>query len=92
MPKSAAKQKDQAEVVNVAGARLKSFIERIERLETEKKALADDIRDVYAEAKGTGFEPKIIRKVISLRKIDLEKRREESELLELYTAAIGMAE
>lgn len=92
MPKSAAKQKDQAEVVNVAGARLKSFIERIERLETEKKALADDIRDVYAEAKGTGFEPKIIRKVISLRKMDLEKRREESELLELYTAAIGMAE
>lgn len=92
MSKPAAKQKDQAEVVNVAGARLKSFIERIERLETEKKALADDIRDVYAEAKGTGFEPKIMRKVISLRKMEIEKRREESELLELYTAAIGMAE
>ena len=92
MSKAAVKQKDQAEVVNVAGARLKSFIERIERLETEKKALADDIRDVYAEAKGTGFEPKIMRKVISLRKMELEKRREESELLELYTSAIGMAE
>ena len=92
MSKTAVKQKDQAEVANVAGARLKSFIERIERLETEKKALAEDIRDVYAEAKGTGFEPKIMRKVISLRKMEIEKRREESELLELYTAAIGMAE
>lgn len=77
---------------NVSGARLKSFLERIERLEEEKKGLSEDIRDVYAEAKGTGFEPKIIRKIISLRKTNLEKRREEQELLDLYMAAIGMAE
>lgn len=78
--------------ITVSGQRLKSFIERIERLEEEKKALAEDIRDVYAEAKGTGFEPKIIRKIVSLRKANLEKRREEQELLDLYMSAIGMAE
>jgi uncharacterized protein (UPF0335 family) len=77
---------------NVSGARLKSFLERIERLEEEKKATAEDIRDVYAEAKGTGFEPKIMRKIISLRKANVEKRREEQELLDLYMAAIGMVE
>lgn len=76
----------------VSGQRLKSFIERVERLEEEKKALAEDIRDVYSEAKATGFEPKIIRKIVSLRKSNLEKRREEQELLDLYMAAIGMAE
>lgn len=77
---------------NVSGARLKSFIERVERLEEEKKVLAEDIRDVYSEAKSTGFEPKIMRKIVSLRKSNLEKRREEQELLDLYMAAIGMAE
>lgn len=76
----------------VAGDRLKSFIERVERLETEKKVIAEDIKEVYAEAKTTGFEPKIIRKIVSYRKMELEKRREESELLELYMSAIGMAE
>jgi uncharacterized protein (UPF0335 family) len=76
----------------VSGTRLKSFIERVERLEEEKKALAEDIRDVYSEAKATGFEPKIMRKIVSLRKANLEKRREEQELLDLYMAAIGMAE
>lgn len=74
----------------VSGQRLKSFIERIERLEEEKKTLAEDIRDVYSEAKATGFEPKIIRKIISRRKANVEKRREEEELLNLYMAAIGM--
>ncbi|MBI1215033.1 MAG: DUF2312 domain-containing protein [Alphaproteobacteria bacterium] len=83
---------DDNAATTVSGQRLKSFIERIERLEEEKKALAEDIRDVYAEAKGTGFEPKIIRKIVSLRKANLEKRREEQELLELYMSAIGMAE
>ncbi len=68
------------------------LLERIERLEEEKKALAEDIRDVYAEAKGTGFEPRIMRKIVSLRKANLEKRREDQELLELYMAAIGMDE
>lgn len=76
----------------VSGQRLKSFIERVERLEEEKKALSEDIRDVYSEAKATGFEPKIIRKIVSLRKTNLEKRREEQELLDLYMSAIGMAE
>ena len=77
---------------NVSGARLKSFLERIERLEEEKKALAEDIRDIYSEAKATGFEPKIMRKIVSLRKTNLEKRREERELLDLYMSAIGMSE
>jgi|TARA_R110002124_G_scaffold28238_8_gene99896 uncharacterized protein (UPF0335 family) len=81
-----------SDTAGVAGERLKSFIERIERLEEEKKALSEDIREVYAEAKAVGFEPKIMRKMISLRKMELEKRREENELLELYMAAVGMAE
>ena len=74
----------------VDGAHLQAFIERIERLEEEKKALADDIRDVYAEAKGTGFDPKIIKKVISLRKMDKAKREEEEAILELYLSSLGM--
>lgn len=78
------------DVGGVAGARLKSFIERIERLEEEKSAIADDIKDVYAEAKGTGFDAKTIRKVVSLRKLDVEKRREADDMLELYKSAIGM--
>ncbi|MDD9901147.1 MAG: DUF2312 domain-containing protein [Alphaproteobacteria bacterium] len=81
-----------AEVGGVSGARLKSFIERVERLEEEKKAIAEDVRDVYGEAKAVGFEPKIMRKIVSLRKTNLEKRREEAELLDLYMSAIGMAE
>lgn len=78
------------DVGGVSGVRLKAFIERIERLEEEKKALGEDVRDVYGEAKATGFDPKIIRKLISLRKQNLEKRREEQELLSLYAAAIQM--
>lgn len=76
----------------ISGNRLKSFIERVERLEEEKAAIAEDVRDVYAEAKATGFDPKIMRKIVALRKTNLEKRREEAELLELYQSAIGMAE
>lgn len=76
----------------VSGARLKSYIERIERLEQEKKIAGEDIRDIYGEAKAAGFDAKIVRKIVSLRKTNLEKRREESELLDLYMAAIGMAE
>lgn len=75
-----------------SGARIKSFIERIERLEEEKKAISEDITNVYGEAKALGFEAKIIRKIVSLRKVDLNKRREENELLELYMAAVGMEE
>jgi len=76
----------------VSGKRLKSFIERVERLEEEKKAISEDVRDVYGEAKTVGFDAKIIRKIVSLRKTNLEKRREEQELLDLYMAAIGMEE
>ncbi|MFN3828221.1 MAG: DUF2312 domain-containing protein [Micavibrio sp.] len=81
----------QAEPVDKATAsRLKSIIERVERLEEEKSGLAEDIKEVYGEAKATGFDPKIIRKIVRLRKIELEKRREEDILLETYKAAIGM--
>ena len=79
------------DVGGVAGKRLISFFERIERLEEEKAALAEDIKEVYAEAKGAGFEVKIMRRVLKLRKMEVEKRREEDELLELYMSAIGMA-
>lgn len=81
---------DAKDVGGVAGARLKSFIERIERLEEEKHAIADDIKDVYAEAKGTGFDAKTIRRVVALRKLDVEKRREADDMLDLYKSAIGM--
>jgi uncharacterized protein (UPF0335 family) len=74
----------------VDGGHLTAFIERIEKLEEEKKAIADDIKDVYAEAKGTGFDPRIMRKIVSLRKQDKGKRQEEEEILGLYLAALGM--
>ncbi len=77
-----------SEAVNAA--HLRAFIERIERLEEEKKALSDDIKDVYGEAKGNGFDVKIIRKIVSIRKQDRDKRREEEEILDLYLAALGM--
>ncbi len=89
---AALEQEDQDthDIGGVAGKRLKSFLDRIERLEEEKKALADDIKDIYAEAKGVGFDPKIMRKILRLQKMETEKRREEEELLDLYKAAIGM--
>ena len=69
---------------------LKAFIERIERLEEEKKAIADDIRDVYAEAKANGFDVKALRAIVRLRKIDVEERREQEAVLETYMHALGM--
>lgn len=92
MAQSSAAQIDDEtqDVSGVAGKRLKSFLDRVERLEEEKKALADDIKDIYAEAKGVGFDPKTMRKLVRLRKMETEKRREEEELLELYKAAIGL--
>lgn len=78
------------DVGGVSGQRLKAFIERVERLEEEKSGLADDIKDIMAEAKSTGFDTKIIRKLIRLRKMDKEKRQEEEELLDLYKSAIGL--
>jgi uncharacterized protein (UPF0335 family) len=75
----------------VASRQLKSFVERIERLEEEKKGIADDIRDVFAEAKGQGFDTKVMRQVIRLRKKDVAERQEEEALLDLYLHALGMA-
>ena len=68
---------------------LKAIVERIERLEEEKKTISDDIRDVYAEAKGNGFDTKILRKVVRLLRQDKAKRQEEEALVELYLSAIG---
>jgi uncharacterized protein (UPF0335 family) len=79
-----------AEVGGIAGDQLRSYIERIERLEEEKAALAADIREVFAEAKGNGFDVKIMRQIIRLRKLDREDRQEQEELLQLYQHAIGM--
>lgn len=75
---------------SINGAHLGAFVERIEKLEEEKRTIGDDIKDVYSEAKGTGFDPKMIRKVVSLRKQDKHKRQEEEEILNLYLSALGM--
>jgi uncharacterized protein (UPF0335 family) len=69
---------------------LKAFIERIERLEEEKKALADDIREVYAEAKASGFDVKVLRHIVKLRKLDVNERKEFEAVAETYMAALGM--
>lgn len=74
----------------VAGKRLLSFFDRIERLEEEKAALSEDIKEVFAEAKSAGFEIKIMRRIMKLRKMDYDKRQEEDELIRLYMSAIGM--
>ncbi len=74
----------------VAADQLKSFIERIERLEEDKKGIADDIRDIFAEAKGSGFDTKIMRQVLRLRKKDSAERQEEQAILDLYLQALGM--
>lgn len=79
-----------AAATRIAKDQLKAFVERIERLEEEKKALADDIRDVYAEAKGNGFDVKALRTVVRLRKQDSQERREHEAILETYMHALGM--
>lgn len=76
---------------NVAAAELRQFIERIERLEEEKATLNDDIKDVYGEAKGRGYDTKAMRTIIRLRKKDPNERQEEEAILDLYKAALGMA-
>ena len=78
------------DVMNTAAqGRLKTIVERIERLEEDKAAIATDLKEVYAEAKGEGFDTKILRKVIRLRKQDKAKRQEEEAILDLYLSAIG---
>ena len=79
-----------AEVGSLAGDRLRTIIERIERLEDEKKALSDDIREVYSEAKGAGFDIKIIRQIVRLRKMDASDRSEMEQVLDVYKRALGM--
>lgn len=74
---------------STAQGKLKSLVERIERLEEDKAAVASDLKEVYAEAKGEGFDTKILRKVVRLRKADAAKRQEEEALIELYVSAIG---
>lgn len=77
-------------VGGVAPDQLKSFVERIERLEEDKQAISDDIKDVYAEAKANGFDVKILRQVIKIRKQDRNERLEMEAMLELYLSALGM--
>lgn len=72
-----------------ASAHLKAFVSRIERLEEDKKAVTDDIKEVYAEAKSMGFDTKILRQVIKIRKIDRNERQEAEAILELYLDAVG---
>ena len=78
------------DVGGIAGERLKSFIERVERLEEEKRALAEDIKEVYAEAKGVGFDAKIMRQIVKIRKMDQDELDEQETLLDVYKRALGM--
>jgi uncharacterized protein (UPF0335 family) len=75
----------------VSAGQLRAFIERIERLEEEKQTIADDIKEIYAEMKGSGFDTKAVRTIIRLRKKDQAERQEEEAMLDLYKAALGMA-
>lgn len=79
-----------ADIGGIAGDRLKSFVERIEQLEEEKAALTADIREVYSEAKGAGFDVKVLRQVVKLRKMDQSDRREQEEILDLYKRVLDL--
>jgi uncharacterized protein (UPF0335 family) len=92
MATAAAVKEQEPQATRFAKDHLKAFVERIERLEEEKKTIADDIRDVYAEAKGTGFDAKALRTVVRLRKIDADERKEQDAILETYLHALGMLE
>src|SRR5690348_12396564 len=76
---------------SVAQDQIRAFIERIERMEEEKKAIADDIKEIYAEAKGNGFDTKVLRQIVRIRKQDHAERMEQEALLELYMTALGMS-
>ena len=82
--------RDDEPATKFAKDQLKSIIERIERLEEEKKAISDDIRDVYAESKGNGYDVKALRTIVRMRKQDTDERREEQAVLEMYMNALGM--
>ena len=79
-----------ADIGGIAGDRLRSFIERIERLEEEKRTLSADIKEVYAEAKGTGFDAKTMRQIIRIRRMDKDDLDEQETLLDIYKRALGM--
>ena len=81
---------DDPQVGGIAADRLRSIIERIERLEEERKALGNDIKDIYSEAKSAGFDVKVLRKLISLRKVEAKDREEMDGLLDVYMRALGM--
>jgi uncharacterized protein (UPF0335 family) len=87
---TAAAIKDEPPASRFAKDQLKAFVERVERLEEEKKAIADDIRDVYGEAKGNGFDIKALRTIVRLRRQDADERREHESILETYMHALGM--
>jgi uncharacterized protein (UPF0335 family) len=90
MPTAAAVVEKEEAATRFAKDQLKAFVERIERLEEEKKAIADDIKDVFAEAKGNGYDVKALRSVIRLRKQDVDERKEHEAILETYLHALGM--
>jgi len=83
-------RKPTVDTQSVAQDQLRAFIERIERMEEEKKAIADDIKEIYAEAKGNGFDTKVLRQIVRIRKQDASERLEQEALLDLYMAALGM--
>lgn len=78
------------DVGGIAGDRLRSFIERIERLESEKATIGADIKEAYAEAKGTGYDPKIMRQLVRIRRMDKDDLDEQETILDLYKQALGM--
>jgi uncharacterized protein (UPF0335 family) len=90
MATAAAVKEDEQTAHRFAKDQLKAFVERVEKLEEEKKAIADDIRDVYAEAKGNGFDIKALRVVVRMRKEDIDERKEHEAILETYLHALGM--
>ncbi|MGY8985385.1 MAG: DUF2312 domain-containing protein [Sphingomonadales bacterium] len=79
-------------VGGIAGETLRKFIERVERLDEDKKAVTEDIKEVYAEAKSLGFDPKVMRKVVTIRKLDMDARQEQEALLEIYMHALEGAD
>ncbi|MBR1221940.1 DUF2312 domain-containing protein [Bradyrhizobium sp. U87765 SZCCT0131] len=87
---AALKEDNEAPATRFAKDQLKAIVERIERLEEEKKTISDDIRDVYAEAKGNGYDVKVLRTIIRLRKQDANERQEHDTILETYMQALGM--
>ena len=86
-----AKSKPQSSPESVAQDQIRAIIERIERMEEEKRAITDDIKEIYAEAKGNGFDTKVLRQIVRIRKQDASERAEQEALLELYMSALGMA-